>query len=191
MTLDVNLVCPACRRFWHGPPGRLTANGPYCPNPDHRPAVPLEALAAGPVAAKRSLGATLTRSDGWTGTLENDRESHAFELFAARRLGVEVDEEIYDGGDGGFDFVWYGLKVDAKLMRYPGLEWRRRRETMYLIVNPNDRPADVYLVGVGSIAEGFEIVGYCRRAELVAEPRRNFGYGPKLALAFENLKPLP
>ena len=37
MTLDSELVCPECRRFWHGPPGRLPypATGERCVDPKH------------------------------------------------------------------------------------------------------------------------------------------------------------
>lgn len=195
--IDVELVCPDCRRFWHGPAGLLPFPEPRvrCSSPRHDGRRPerVEVIVDGAdrYHAKRAAGVSGVKRDGWSGSPDVDREALEVERIAAAKFGVTANEEIYaDHGDEGFDFVWFGLKVDAKHMRFPGLNWRSKPSSC-LIVNPDEATADIYVAVVGSLDEGFEVVGFCRRETLLAAPRRDFGYGPKLAVLFSDLTPIP
>lgn len=132
---------------------------------------------------KRNAGISPIRKDGSLTSAENDREAAAAECFAAKALGCKFNDEITVRGDGGYDFIhkgksieviWLGINKNTLLPRTIG----------HLIVNPNEpqRWADLYVVVGGTIITGFFIVGWTDHKTLVAQPRKDFGFGAKFAL---------
>lgn len=136
------------------------------------------------------------RYDGSVSSAETDRQAAAAEEFAAGALGAQFNSMVYaTRGDGGHDFTVTGpggtvYTVEAVWLGYvAGTEEPRGREA-HLIINPEEpqRWADLYVAVSGSTAQGFALEGWTKHADLVAAPRRNFGFGLKLALPVKHLR---
>lgn len=142
--------------------------------------------------AKREAGISPTRSDGSQTSLQTDIEAGAAEDFAVRRFHEEPNREIYTRrGDGGSDCVINGITIDiVHLGLEPGT--RNPRLTGNLLINPHEpwRHCDVYVVVRGTVATGFEFVGWATHEELVSRPPRKFGYGPRYHIPIRDLRPV-
>lgn len=189
MTLDVELVCPACRRFWHGPPGRL----PYprtgvCTNEGHAlkrrppkveviPAVrelrvdwltddDIERARDHGLAVfqkARLVGAQHRRGDfaSLAANLENERHAAIAELAVARFVELPWNASLEAGGaDVGDD-------IDAR--------WTRHRRGC-LIVHVHDPPDWRYVLVRGYAPDDLWLSGwiYGREADGLNDPRAMF-----------------
>lgn len=143
---------------------------------------------------KRAVGYSSVRRDGSYYDPETDRQAGHAERFAARKFGAPYNDAITDGGDGGYDFeltLKSGrvIKVDAVhlgmfLPKYPRL-------TGHLIRNDSrELYADAYVVVRGYHEKGFQLVGWLPHKELVSQPKKDFGYGPKHACHIDDLWPI-
>lgn len=138
---------------------------------------------------KRAAGLSPIRSDGSITSAENDRQSAAAEEFAARELDAEFNGDVYARhGDGGHDFTVIGPSGTSYTVE---VVWLGFRSSGHLIVNPHEshRWADLYVVVSGSVQDGFRMVGWMRHGDLVARPKKDFGYGPRFAAHIDDLSP--
>lgn len=100
---------------------------------------------------------------------------------AARVLGVEWDDGVYPGRDPGWDLVYRGLTLDAKLLQW----WlvfdspEHFRADVAVLVHPTEH-ADVVVVR-----------GWIERERFLQEAfTANLGYGNRLCVAKERLSPM-
>jgi hypothetical protein len=86
------------------------------------------------------------------------------EYVVANLFGADVDTEIYDGGDGGFDFIVDGMRVDVKT-RNP------RCNNPDLLVDANTQiRADYYVLAQEVSPCEYRVFGYTS-AETVRDAR--------------------
>ena len=137
--------------------------------------------------AKRAAGLSGTRFDGTQYDPEVDRQAAAAEHSAAKRMGCEFNSAILPGGDGGFDFE-FKLSVEVYWL---GMVAGRPREQGHLIINPLEphRFADIYVVVMGSIENGFEIIGWTSH-RVLTQSTKDFGYGPRYCVHTSKLWPI-
>lgn len=135
---------------------------------------------------KRRAGISPVRADGSLTSRENDVQATAAERFACSYLGVPFRAHITVRGDDepnarlsdgrSVDIKWLG--VDARgLPRFTG----------NVIVNPEDKPRDLYVLVAGHTDTGFRVMGYCDREE-AGWYTRDFGFGPKRAFPVAKLR---
>jgi hypothetical protein len=149
--------------------------------------------------SKRRVGISPIPKDGSRCSPENDAQAAAAERFAAEFFGAPFNACITARGDGGADFklklklpsgrtatctcdaVWLGRD------KYTG----QPRADGNLIVNPDEprRWANIYISVRGTVEAGFEVVGWTTHGLLAQQPPADFGYGPKLAMRTEKLRP--
>lgn len=139
--------------------------------------------------AKRDAGISPIRKDGSLTSAENDEQAAAAEKFAAQYFGCTFNDQVYQTGDGGYDFL-FELKIEVIWLGVNAVTGEERREGN-LIVNPNEpqRWSDIYVVVAGSTKAGFEVLGWTTHYRLIEEPPKDFGYGKKLAMNVNKLWP--
>lgn len=128
------------------------------------------------------------RPDGSLYNPEVDRQAAAAEEYVCGVFGVPYVNGIYDYGDGGYDFLLRLFNPDTQVKVDVVLTG-----TDYLIVNPYGvkiRVPNVFILVHGSIELGFRIVGWLSRDDLLACPKRDFGYGEKYACHISKLQPI-
>jgi hypothetical protein len=104
-------------------------------------------------------------------------------------MGCEYDSSVTAHGDRGYDFV-FPLTVEVVWL---GLDpMGRPRLAGHLIVNPYEphRWADLYVVVRGSVETDFRVIGWTTHVRLLRQPRKDFGYGPKIAMHTNDLQPI-
>ena len=143
-------------------------------------------------ASKRKAGIPVQRTDGSQTSINTDIEAAAAEYFAAMHYGQEFNKEVTIKGDGGADF-WIPMEGTQKSVEVIWLgktRFGKPRKNGHLIVNPHEphRWADIYVVVRGCIDDGFEIVGWTTHAQLVAKPKKDFGYGNRFAMNINDLE---
>ena len=149
----------------------------------------IKCLAKARFLSKRNVGISATRSDGSECSIQNDIDATGAEYYAAQQFGAPFDSSIGKSGDGGSDFslnvsvevVWLGRDKKTGKPRTQG----------NLIINPHEpqRWADIYIVIGGSIDDGFYDIGWMSHKELISNPQKDFGYGPRFAVGIERLRP--
>lgn len=144
---------------------------------------------------KRKIGISNCRKDGSFYDPDVDNQAGYAEEFAAKELGSKVNDSVLEGGDNGFDFeiktisgikrvdvVWNGFIKGTKKPRLNG----------NLIVNPFEphryRNTDVFILVIGSIDDGFKIVGWATTDDVKRRPQKNFGYGNRYWVPIEELR---
>jgi hypothetical protein len=103
------------------------------------------------------------------------------ECAVARALGVKPDTSLKVGSDDGIDLVIDGttIQIKAYLFNGPGFE--------VFVNDDNSLKADILVATRIKTPASVEIIGWIPRDEFFAKAhRRDFGYGPRLAL-----EPLP
>jgi hypothetical protein len=140
--------------------------------------------------SKRSIGISDKRSDGSRCSVRNDIQAAGAEYFAAKSLECPFNEKITTSGDGGHDFVFAGLTVDA-IWLGEGLD-SKPRKTGHLIVNPHEpqRWARVYVLVGGNLELGYELLGCISHDRISKMPQKDFGYGPRFAAKIYELSPI-
>jgi hypothetical protein len=123
------------------------------------------------------------RADGSAYSQLQDEEAFAAEAFGCALFGMRPDRTVGQP-DPGWDFT---VRVDIKHLGIHGDG--RARQDGHLIVNPTSLRADRYYVVAGTRAEGFRLVGWATRADLLVRAPRDFGYGPKYWVPVEALRP--
>jgi hypothetical protein len=138
--------------------------------------------------AKRAAGITVVRRDGSLYSSETDEQAFAAEDFAAELFNQRADRTLLGkDGDRGYDFI---LKVEVVWLGYVKGTTQPRRHG-HLIANQNNdgKPwPDLFIVVSGSTAAGFEAIGWLLTRELLTEPLRDFGFGPKHAISTDRLR---
>jgi hypothetical protein len=135
---------------------------------------------------KREAGWSTVRRDGSRYSAQVDADAFAAEQWAAEQFGTEADAETYDHGDDGVDFTlgigvyWMGRLHDG-----------RARRDGHLIQNPYNKMPVVFVVVSGTPEEGFRFEGWVRSQELLDQPMRDFGFGPKHAIHVSALRGRP
>lgn len=108
------------------------------------------------------------------------------EYAVGARLGMEPDTESRAKGDRGYDFVFYGRRIDSKASTHVAT----RERPGYLLVKPEKvRLADVFVAVFVDFENGmYEIMGDASQ-EMVreAEPK-DLGYGPSHAVPYSELR---
>jgi hypothetical protein len=122
VTLDVEVVCPACRRFWHGPPGNLpfpSPRGVLCRNEGH-------ALARRPdpvtvVRVRDVLVDFLTSED------VEEVVDHAEAVVAFAEAEHLSDRRGYDPGGHAenVENTFNGFVAEKAVAAYLGEPWRK------------------------------------------------------------------
>lgn len=114
---------------------------------------------------KRELGVPVV-SRGGTASEENDIQAGLAELFVCQQLAIPCDLDVTDAGDGGFDSIYQGQKLDVKwLGRYSNGQPRRNGR---IIVDIGKLKSDLYIAVSGSERQGYEMRGWCTAADLIA-----------------------
>jgi hypothetical protein len=145
----------------------------------------IKCLAKARFASKRVAGIDKTRSDGSICSEDTDVQATAAEYFAAQYCGVPFNAGVSTKGDGGADFV---VPLSVEVVHLGMVDGKARRSG-HLIINPHEpqRWADIYLVVVGSLEEGFEVIGWIPHEILVQKPMKDFGYGMRYAVNIDAL----
>lgn len=138
-------------------------------------------------ASKRKAGISEFRTDGSRTSAYTDVQAAAAEYYAANEYGCEFNDEVTVKGDGGADFFLNGKSIEVIWLGVT--RYGEPRKNGNLIVNPHEphRWADVYVVVKGSTDVGFEIAGWTTHEELIAKPRKDFGYGTRFAMNINDL----
>jgi hypothetical protein len=140
--------------------------------------------------SKRSIGISDKRSDGSRCSIRNDIQAAGAEYFAAKSLKCPFNEKITTTGDGGHDFVFADLTVDAIWLGES--TDGNPRKTGHLIVNPHEpqRWARVYVLVGGNLELGYELLGCISHDRISKFPLKDFGYGPRFAAKIHELSPI-
>jgi hypothetical protein len=139
-------------------------------------------------ASKRKAGIPEFRKDGSKTSASNDIEAAAAEYFAALHYDRPFNDEVTTTGDGGADFFLNEKSVEVIWLGQT--QYKKPRKNGHLIVNPHEphRWADLYVIVRGSIETGFDIAGWTTHEELLAKPRKDFGYGERFAMNITDLR---
>lgn len=136
---------------------------------------------------KVRAGYSKFRKDGSTFSRENMVEATGAEYVGVARLGEVFNYDILLHGDGGRDCTFAGMGVevyrpgrgDYAIITGVGSEYRHRH-------------ADLYMSVTGSLDTGRYVVrGVISHAKMVRLPLVDFGWGPRYAVPFQNLTPVP
>lgn len=150
---------------------------------------------------KRAAGISSTRGDGSARTPGTDKQSGHAEEYAAQMLGSVVDDSITVTGDRGYDFPITvelpsgrqgRLRVEAIWNGFETGSTSRPRLFGNLIINPDDehryRNTDIFVLVVGTVEHGFELMGWATWADVKSRPTKSFGYGRKYYVPMHELR---
>lgn len=103
------------------------------------------------------------------GSPETDIESGLAEYHVATVLGCQCNFDVLDGNDGGFDMVYKGYKVDVKWLGWYK-DTKTPRKSGRIIVDLHKLTSDIYVAVSGCEKEGFKILGWCWKQDLLDQP---------------------
>lgn len=115
---------------------------------------------------KRSLGVP---TDSRGNSEEVDLQAGLAEYHVAQVLHCPFNSDVLNGNDGGFDMLYKGYKLDVKWIgwikgtKQPRLSGR-------IIVDLDKLTSDIYVAVSGSESDGFNILGWCWKEDLLNEP---------------------
>lgn len=106
------------------------------------------------------------------------------ELAFSKRTGLQLDTEIYRGGDAGYDFIYNSKRWEIKTRKGDPLILNQ----FDLLVGVNEPAADYYVLAIASINNPMvQLVGYCNRSQLI-QSTINLGYGERYIVRAKDLQ---
>jgi hypothetical protein len=101
------------------------------------------------------------------------------EIAVSKLLHISIDEKMILGGDGGYDFVWMGVKIDVK--------YTYHKDGHLIVMSKDKLLADIYILLVGD-SKRMDIIGLATKELFLEKGQfKDFGYGPVFAMAQDDL----